>query len=107
MMADKNDVFVLARRRDDNVVMVLGRKLIAQYPHKFEEVGTTSTKAVKREEVPEIIEETDISMEFNTEQGFTEPETIDEFRAALDKLGVDYKPQHGIPGLRKLYEANK
>jgi hypothetical protein len=111
-MADKNDVFVLARRREDNVEMVLGRKFINQYPHLFEEIGFSPASVVKRtkiEEVPVVVEveDTDISMEFNTKQGFTEPESVEEYRAALDVLGVDYLPQHGIPGLKKLYEENK
>lgn len=57
--------------------------------------------------VPVVEDEPDVSLEFNTGKGFTEPETLEEYRAALDKLGVEYKPQHGIPGLQKLYEDNK
>ena len=111
-MADKNDVFVLARRREDGVVMVLGRKLIAEYPHEFEEIRSLSSKATKVTKatvapVSNDDSDADITMAFSTEAGFTEPESIDEYRAALDVLEVEYKPQHGLPGLRKLYEENK
>lgn len=112
-MANKNEVYVTARRRLDNVLMVLGRGFIAQYPHLFEEVVKVDAIAhraldVKIEKVPEpVVEDAEVSMEFNTEKGFTEPETIEEFRTALDLLGVEYKPQHGIPGLMKLYNLYK
>jgi len=108
-MADKNEVFVLARRRKDNVEMILGRKYIAEYPHVFEEVRMVSSKPTKITVAPVVddVADADITMEFSTEAGFTEPESIDEYRAALDVLEVEYKPQHGIPGLRKLYEENK
>lgn len=108
-MADKNEVFVLARRREDNVKMILGRKYIAEYPHVFEEVKVATSKPTKITVAPVVddVADADITMAFSTEAGFTEPESIDEYRAALDVLGVEYKPQHGIPGLRKLYEESK
>jgi hypothetical protein len=112
-MANKNDVFVLARRRADGSEMVLGRQFIMEYPHLFEEVTRSVglVKDIKIEKVPVkeevVLEATDISMSFSTANGFTEPETIEEFRAVLDKLEVEYKPQHGLPGLKKLYEDNK
>jgi len=106
-MADKNDTFVLARRRKDGVEMVLGMMFLDQYPHVWEVIGKPSVpkKVVVKEE--EKVEEPDISGEFNTVLGVTEPTTLEEYRSALDILGVEYKPQHGIPGLKKLYEEAK
>lgn len=113
-MANKNEIFVTARRRADDVIMVLGRGFIAKHPHLFEEIIMADkiahkiVEAATIEKVPEPApEEAEVSMEFSTEKGFTEPETIDEFRTALDLLGVEYKPQHGLPGLMKLYNLYK
>jgi len=97
------------------VVMVLGRKLIAEYPSEFEEIGSIPSKATKvtKAVVAPVSDDdgttgdADITMAFSAEAGFTEPESIDEYRSALDVLEVEYKPQHGLPGLRKLYEENK
>lgn len=109
-MANKNEIYVTARRRADDVLLVLGRSFVREYPHLFEEV--IKVDKIANRILDPLIEEvesedTDISMEFSTEKGFTEPETIDEFRAALDKMGIEYKPQHGLPGLKKLYNLYK
>ena len=109
-MADKNETFVLARRRKDGVEMILGRKLIAKDPHIFEEIGCTATKT-KVIVVPEdtVPEDADISMDFNTAdfenykgKALT---NVDEYREALDDMGVEYKMTHGMPGLKKLFNG--